>query len=74
MGLLKGFSSTFLPRMLTGSTQFQNADTGAVIDPKAYEAVVDATHRYKGTFYENESSGGAGGYGGADDDSPVTVY
>jgi hypothetical protein len=52
----------------------KNVDIEAVIDLKAYEAVVDATHRYKGIFYENESSGGAGGYGGADDDSPGTVY
>jgi hypothetical protein len=58
-----------------GATEWpKNADTEAVIDLKAYEAVVDATHRYKGIFYENESSRGAGGYGGADDDSLGTVY
>ena len=58
-----------------GATEWpKNADTGAAIDLKAYEAVVDATHRYKSIFYENESSGGAGGYGGADDDDASTVY
>jgi hypothetical protein len=32
-----------------GATEWpKNADTEAVIDLKAYEAVVDATHRYKG--------------------------
>ena len=58
-----------------GATEWpKNAVTGAAIDLKAYEAVVDATRRYKGIFYENESSGGAGGYGGADDDGAGTVY
>ena len=58
-----------------GATEWpKNADTGVATDLKAYEAVVDATHRYKGIFYENESSGGAGGYGGADDDGAGTVY
>ena len=52
--------------------------TGA--DMKAYEAVVDATHRYKGIFYENASSaagGGMGGYDGAgdgEDESGGTVH
>jgi hypothetical protein len=58
-----------------GATEWpKNPDTGAAIDLKAYEAVVDATHRYKGIFYENESSGGAGGYGGADDNGIDPVY
>jgi hypothetical protein len=58
-----------------GATEWpKNAVTGATIELKAYEAVVDATRRYKGIFYENESSGGAGGYGGVDDDGTGAVY
>jgi hypothetical protein len=58
-----------------GATEWpKNPATGAAIDLKAHEAVVDATHRYKGIFYENESSGGAGGYDGADDNSVGTLY
>jgi hypothetical protein len=58
-----------------GATEWpKNPETGATIDLKAYEAVVDATHRYKGIFYENESSGGAGGYDGADDSNVGPVY
>jgi hypothetical protein len=59
-----------------GATEWpKHADSGAPIDMRAYEAVVDATHRYKGIFYENESSGSnGGGYDGADDDSGGTVY
>jgi hypothetical protein len=53
----------------------QERRTGAVIDLKAYEAVVDATHRYKGIFCANESSGEREDkYGGAGDDSPGTVH
>ena len=57
-----------------GATEWpKNADTGAAIDMKAYEAVVDATHRHKGIFYENDG-GINGGYDGAGDDSGGTVY
>ena len=48
-------------RVLSATEWPKNADTGAVIDLKAYGAVIDATHRYKGIFYANESSGGEGG-------------
>jgi replication factor A3 len=58
-----------------GATEWpKNPDTGTAIDLKAYEAVVDATHRYKGIFYENESSGGVGGYDGAGDTGEGTMY
>jgi hypothetical protein len=58
-----------------GATEWpKNSDTGAAIDLKAYEAVVNATHRYKGIFYEDENSGGAGGYDGAGDTSEGTFY
>jgi hypothetical protein len=58
-----------------GTTEWPRNDaTGAPIDMKAYEAVVDATHRYKGIFYENESSGGSyGGYDGGNANNE-TVY
>lgn len=57
-----------------GATEWpKNADTGAPIDMKAYEAVVDATHRYKGIFYENDG-GASGGYDGATDYSGDTMY
>ena len=62
-------------RVLAATEWPKNADTGAVIDLKAYEAVVDATHRCKGIFYANESSGEREDkYGGAGDDSPGTVH
>jgi hypothetical protein len=57
-----------------GATEWPRNDvTGAPVDMKAYEAVVDATHRYKGIFYENGSSEGSyGGYdGGSDSTEPV---
>ena len=40
------------------------------IDMKAYEAVVDVTHRYKAIFYEGETGTGYDGAG----DSGDTVY
>jgi hypothetical protein len=62
-----------------GATEWpRHPDTGAPIDMRAYEAVVNATLKYKGMFYENESSGGygggGGGYDGSGDDSGGTVY
>lgn len=59
-----------------GATEWpKNAETGAPIDLKVYEAVVEATHRWKGIFYEGVDStgGGTGGYDGAGD-SGDTVY
>ena len=52
-----------------GSTEWPKNEQGTAADLRAYEAVVDATHRHRGIFYEDESSvkeeGGAyGGYGG----------
>jgi hypothetical protein len=60
-----------------GATEWpRHPDTGAQIDIRAYEAVVNATLKCKGIFYENESSGGygGGGYDGAGDDGGGTVY
>ena len=55
MGLgLRVLGATEWPKHTAGGT-------AAAIDMRAYEAVVDATHRYKGIFYEGESSGGGGG-------------
>ena len=56
-----------------GATEWpKNPDTGAPIDMKAYEAVVDVTHRYKAIFYEGDAGAGTG-YDGAGD-SGETVY
>ena len=61
-----------------GATEWpRHETTGQPVDMKAYEAVVDVTHRYKGIFYENDSNVGAGGYGGGYDganDGHETVY
>jgi hypothetical protein len=40
-----------------------SAAGGGVVDMKAYEAVVDATHRFKEMFYEDVGGGGGGGGG-----------
>jgi len=44
-------------RVLSATEWPKNADTGAVIDLKAYGAVIDATHRYKGILREREFRG-----------------
>ena len=83
MGLgLRVLGATEWPKQSAGGT-------AAAIDMRAYEAVVDATHRYKEIFYEGESSvgggmngrgGSGGGYDGAGDDggdgdnSEATMY
>jgi len=59
-----------------GATEWpRNGDTGAPIDMQAYEAVVDATHRYKAIFYENERDASEmEGYAGTSDVAGGTVY
>jgi hypothetical protein len=53
-------SGTFALRVLS-STEWPRNERGELPDLKVFEAVVDATHRYKGIFY-----GDAGGDGGLD--------
>lgn len=51
-------------RVLSATEWPRNAD-GQLPDLKLFEAVVDATHRYKSIFYEGEGdndNGGGGGY------------
>lgn len=41
-----------------GATQWpKNEQTGQTADLKAFEAVVDATHRYKSIFYADQDGG-----------------
>jgi hypothetical protein len=62
-------------RVLGATEWHRNGDASAPIDMKAYEAVVDATHRYKAIFYENESdTSEMGGYAGTSDVAGGTVY
>lgn len=35
-----------------GTTEWLTGDNGAAVDMKSYEAVVEATHRWKEIFYE----------------------
>ena len=44
-------------RVLGATVWPKNEETGQAVDMKAYEAVVDATHRYKGIFYADEDGG-----------------
>lgn len=49
------------------STIWPKNERGELPDSKLFEAVVDATHRYKGIFYEGDAGGdrdmnGDGGY------------
>ena len=46
------------------STEWPKNEQGQAPDQKLFEAVVDATHRYKSIFYEGgeETNGDAGGY------------
>ena len=51
-----------------GATEWpKNEATGQGPDMKAYEAVVEATHRWKGIFYEGDTNMGG-------QDSNETVY
>lgn len=37
-----------------GATEWPKNEQGKLPDMRLFEAVVDATHRYKGIFYEDE--------------------
>lgn len=59
---------------MLGSTEWPaRSPEGVAVDLKAYEAVVDATHRFKEIFYEDVSAGGQGGGGGGMDGGNVNM-
>ena len=49
--------------MLGATLWPKNDETGQQADLKAFEAVVDATHRYKSIFYGDEDGSMDGGTG-----------
>lgn len=46
-----------------GASEWPKTESGQLPDLKLFEAVVDATHRYKGIFYEDDGEGSVQGGG-----------